>query len=73
MTELKLRACGITDLSILGSDTWECLDLSDNMGLSGTITASGLILENCGLDDTFDFFGNEKLESLYMLMKLAMT
>ena len=61
---LVLMNCGITDVSVIGGTKWDWLDLSENKGLYGTLMTNHLDVRNCGLDDSFDFLGNKKLDIL---------
>ena len=56
-----LRDCQITDASVLGETQWYHVDLSGNKGLHGKLDAVYLEVENCDLDDSFDFLGNKHL------------
>ena len=62
---LRVRNCGITDVSELEGE-WEWLDLSGNKGLKGTVVTKNLSVEDCGLDETFDYLGNTELSYLFI-------
>lgn len=65
---LILRDCNITDVSeIARLQQLAVLDLSENKELSGSLDReyiNYLILENCGINNEFDFFGLSTIEFL---------
>ena len=63
---LIMKNCDITDVSIFDGLKLEELDLSENIGLTGILTTEikSLKIENCNLDDEFDFFGRESFDEL---------
>ena len=62
---IVLRNCGISDVSVIGGSDWYEVDLSGNKGLHGKLKVGcTLKVENCDLDDQFDFLGNDSIEFL---------
>ena len=66
ISNLIMRNCDITDVSIFDGMELQELDLSENIGLTGVLTAEieSLKIENCELEDGFDFFGKESFNKL---------
>lgn len=55
---LILKDCNITDVTIFNNMQLDSIDLSNNIGLYGNLNVNRLTINNCNLNDDFNFFGN---------------